>query len=69
MGRQFVFFRPFLTHGKNLKIQTLIDKARDAQGSEMGGFKKWINTPEYTETFPGFREYVSKIFGGYYSDL
>ena len=41
----------------------------DSQGSDMGGFKKWIKTPIYTETFPGFKEYVSKIFGGYYSDL
>ena len=48
---------------------TLLYPILDAQGSEMGGFKKWINTSEYTETFPGFREYVSKIFGGYYSDL
>ena len=54
---------------ENKMFTTLLYPILDAQGSEMGGFKKWINTPEYTETFPGFREYVSKIFGGYYSDL
>ena len=35
LGRQFLPSRPFLVREKNLKIQTLIDKARDAQGSEM----------------------------------
>jgi len=54
---------------ENKMFTTLLYPILDAQGSEMGGFKKWINTPEYTETFPGFKEYVSKVFGGYYSDL
>jgi hypothetical protein len=54
---------------ENKMFTTLLYPILDAQGSEMAGFKKWINTTEYTETFPGFREYVNKIFGGYYSDL
>jgi len=54
---------------ENKTFTTLLYPVLDAQGSEMGGFKKWISTHEYSETFPGFREYVSKIFGGYYSDL
>ena len=54
---------------ENKTFTPLLLPILDAQGSEMGGFKKWINTAEYTETFPGFREYVHKIFGGYYSDL
>ena len=54
---------------ENKMFTTLLYHILDAQGSEVGGFKKWINTTEYKETFPGFREYVSKIFGGYYTDL
>jgi len=54
---------------ENKTFTTLLLPVLDAQGSEMGGFKKWINTSEYMETFPGFKEYVHKIFGGYYSDL
>lgn len=54
---------------ENKMFTTLLYPILDAQGSEMGGFKKWINTPEYSESFPGFREYVSKVFGGYYSDI
>jgi len=54
---------------ENKMFTTLLYPVLDAQGCEMGGFKKWINTSEYAETFPGFREYVSKLFGGYYSDI
>ena len=54
---------------ENKMFTTLLLPLLDSQGSEVGGFKKWINTTEYKETFPGFREYVNKIFGGYYSDL
>jgi hypothetical protein len=54
---------------ENKMFTTLLYPILDTQGSEVSGFKKWINTTEYKETFPGFREYVNKIFGGYYSDL
>jgi hypothetical protein len=54
---------------ENKMFTTLLYPILDAQGCEMGGFKKWIKTSEYAETFPGFKEYVSKLFGGYYSDI
>lgn len=54
---------------ENKMFTTLLYPILDAQGSEMGGFKKWINTQEYADSFPGFREYVSKVFGGYFSDI
>lgn len=54
---------------ENKMFTTLLYPILDAQGSEMGGFKKWINTNEYADSFPGFREYVNKVFGGYFSDI
>lgn len=37
-------------------------------GCEMNKFKSKV-LPKLNESYPGFREYVQKLFGGYYTDL
>ena len=40
----------------------------ESQGSDMGGFKKWLIRLDEFPCGKGIRLYVSKILGGYYTD-